>query len=122
MPKFYQRGNIMKVYSSDAIRNVALIGHSGEGKTSLAEAILFNAKAIDRLGRVDDGNSTMDYDAEEINRKISIGLGIGYAEWKGTKLNVLDTPGFFDFVGEVVSALTVADGAVIVTKIGRAHV
>lgn len=106
----------MKVYSSDAIRNVALIGHSGEGKTSLAEAILFNAKAIDRLGRVDDGNSTMDYDAEEINRKISIGLGIGYAEWKGTKLNVLDTPGFFDFVGEVVSALTVADGAVIVTS------
>lgn len=106
----------MKVYSSDAIRNVALIGHSGEGKTSLAEALLFNAKSIDRLGRVDDGNSTMDYDPEEINRKISIGLGVGYAEWKGTKINVLDTPGFFDFVGEVVSALSVADGAIVVTS------
>lgn len=106
----------MKVYSSDAIRNVALIGHSGEGKTSLAEAILFNAKSIDRLGRVDDGNSTMDYDTEEINRKISISLGLGYAEWKNAKLNILDTPGFFDFVGEVIAALNVADGAVIVTS------
>ncbi|NCA67160.1 MAG: elongation factor G [Clostridia bacterium] len=106
----------MKVYSSDAIRNVALIGHGGEGKTSLAEALLFNAKSIDRLGRVDDGNATMDYDTEEINRKISIGLGVGYAEWKGCKINVLDTPGFFDFVGEVISALHVADGAIIVTS------
>ncbi len=106
----------MKVYSSDAIRNVALVGHSGEGKTSLAEAMLFNAKAIDRLGRVDDGNSTMDYDPEEINRKISISLGLGYAEWKDKKINIIDTPGFFDFVGEVVAGLHVADGAVVVTS------
>lgn len=106
----------MKVYNTDAIRNVALIGHGGEGKTSLAEAILFNAKSIDRLGRVDDGNSTMDYDPEEIARKISISLSAGYAEWKNVKINVLDTPGFFDFEGEVVSALHVVEGAVVVTS------
>lgn len=106
----------MSNFTSDSIRNIALIGHGGEGKTSLAEAILFNAKSIDRLGKVDNGNSTMDFDAEEISRKISISLGIGYAEWNNTKINILDTPGFFDFEGEVVSALHVADGAVIVTS------
>ena len=108
----------MSNLTTDRIRNVALVGHSGEGKTSLAEAILFNAKAIDRLGRVDDGNSTMDYDPEEINRKISIGLGIGNAKWQDHKINVLDTPGFFDFEGEVIAAMHVADGAVIVTSAG----
>lgn len=106
----------MKVFETDAIRNVALIGHGGEGKTSLAEAMLFNAKSIDRLGRVDDGNSTMDYDPEEIARKISIGLSAGYAVWKDVKINVLDTPGFFDFEGEVIAALHVAEAAVIVTS------
>lgn len=106
----------MKIYETDAIRNIALIGHGGEGKTSVAEAMLFNAKAIDRLGRVDDGNSTMDYDPEEIARKISISLSAGYAEWKNNKINVLDTPGFFDFEGEVVAALHVVEGAVVVTS------
>ena len=106
----------MSKISTSAIRNVALIGHSGEGKTSLAEAILFNAKSIDRLGKVDNGNSTMDYDPEEISRKISISLGVGYANWKDVKINVIDTPGFFDFEGEVVSALHVADSAVVVTS------
>ncbi len=110
----------MSNLTTDRIRNVALIGHSGEGKTSVAEAMLFNAKAIDRLGRVDDGNSTMDYDPEEINRKISIGLGIGNAKWNDNKINILDTPGFFDFEGEVIAALRVADGAVIVTSAGGA--
>lgn len=105
----------MKVFETNSIRNVALIGHGGEGKTSLAEAMMFNGKTIDRLGRVDDGNSTMDFDNEEISRKISIGLGLGYTIWKNTKINILDTPGSFDFEGEVVSALHVADGAVIVT-------
>ena len=106
----------MKVFETEQIRNVALIGHGGEGKTSVAEAMLFNAKSIDRLGRVDDGNSTMDYDPEEIARKISIGLSAGYAVWKDVKINVLDTPGFFDFEGEVIAALHVTEAAVIVTS------
>lgn len=105
----------MKVFETNQIRNVALIGHGSEGKTSLAEAMMFNGKTIDRLGRVDDGNTTMDFDSEEISRKISIGLGLGYTVWKDTKINILDTPGSFDFEGEVVAALHVADGAVIVT-------
>lgn len=104
----------MKTFTSSQIRNVALLGHSGEGKTSLAEAMLFNSKSIDRLGRVDDGTSTMDYDQEEINRKISISLSVGYAVWNDFKINILDTPGFFDFEGEVVSALHVADSAILV--------
>lgn len=106
----------MKVYDTQAIRNIALIGHGGEGKTSLAEAIMFNAKAIDRLGKVDNGTSTMDFDPEEIARKISIGLAAGYAEWKDCKINLLDTPGFFDFEGEVIASLHVAEAAVIVTS------
>lgn len=105
----------MKTFTSEQIRNLVLLGHSGEGKTSLAEAFLFNAKSIDRLGKVDDGTSVMDNDQEEINRKISIGLAMGYAIWGDHKINILDTPGFFDFEGEVVSALHVADSAVIVT-------
>lgn len=106
----------MSKVTTDMIRNIALIGHSGEGKTSLAEAMLFNAKSIDRLGKVEDGNTTMDFDAEEINRKISISLAVAYANWKGNKINILDCPGFFDFEGEVVSALSVADSAIIVTS------
>lgn len=77
----------MSKVTTDMIRNIALIGHSGEGKTSLAEAMLFNAKSIDRLGKVEDGNTTMDFDAEEINRKISISLAVAYANWKGNKIN-----------------------------------
>jgi elongation factor G len=106
----------MKNFSPNEIRNIALLGHSGEGKTSLAESMLFLAKTIDRLGDVNNGTSTMDYDPEEINRKISISLGVAYAVWKNTKINILDVPGFFDFEGEMVSALHVADAAVIVTS------
>lgn len=106
----------MSKITTDMIRNIALIGHSGEGKTSLAEAMLFAAKSIDRQGKVEDGNTTMDFDAEEINRKISISLSVAYANWNGNKINILDCPGFFDFEGEVVSALSVADSAVIVTS------
>ncbi|MBR6687429.1 MAG: elongation factor G [Clostridia bacterium] len=101
--------------STQNIRNIALIGHAGEGKTTLAEAILFNCKAIDRQGRVDDGNTCCDFDPEEIARKTSISLAVANGEYKGTKLNILDVPGFFDFEGEMVQALTVADGAVVVT-------
>ena len=104
----------MKNYSIDKLRNVALVSHSGAGKTSLAEAMLFVSKGINRLGRVDDGTSSLDYDSEEIKRKISINLSMAPVEWKDHKINVLDTPGYFDFVGDVTASLRVADGAVIV--------
>lgn len=104
----------MKNYSSDRIKNIGLFSHSGAGKTSLAEAMLFTAGAIDRLGKIDDGNTTLDYDPEEIKRKISISLGLAPLEWKDFKINVVDTPGYFDFVGEVKSALRVVDGAILV--------
>ena len=101
--------------SQNDIRNIALIGHSGEGKTSLAEAILYNAGANDGLGRTDAGNSTMDFDPEEIARKISISLSIANCTYKGKKINIIDVPGYFDFESEMLEALTVADAAIIVT-------
>lgn len=105
----------MAVYAKD-IRNVALIGHSGEGKTTLAEAILYNAGAIDRLGKVDDGNSTMDFDQEEVARHISISLSVANCTYKGTKINIIDVPGYFDFECEMLEALSVCDSAIIVTS------
>ncbi len=105
----------MAVFAKD-IRNVALIGHSGEGKTTLAEALLYNAGALDRFGKVDDGNSTMDFDPEEISRRISISLSVANCNYKGTKINVIDVPGYFDFECEMLEALTAADSAVIVTS------
>ncbi len=104
--------------SAERIRNIALIGHGGEGKTSLAEAMLFNMKAIDRLGKVTDGNTCMDFDPEEISKKISISLAVANGTYKGVKINILDVPGFFDFEGEMVQALAVADVAVVVTGAG----
>lgn len=106
----------MAVFSKEKVRNIALIGHGGEGKTSLVEAILYCTKGIDRLGKVDDGNTVSDYDAEEISRKMSISLSSSYAYYKDYKINLLDTPGFFDFEGEMVAALAVADGAIVVTQ------
>lgn len=105
----------MAVYLKDKIRNIAVIGHSGEGKTSLVEAILYKTKAIERLGKVDEGNTTSDYDQEEIARGMSISLSLAYTDHKGYKLNIIDVPGFFDFEGEMISALSVADTAIIVT-------
>lgn len=105
----------MANFSKENIRNIALIGHSGEGKTSLLEAILFKTKVTTRLGKVDDGTSISDYDPEEIARKMSIGLSLAFTEYKGCKINILDVPGFFDFEGEMVSALAVADAAILVT-------
>ena len=102
-------------YITKNIRNIALIGHAGEGKTTLAEAMLFNMNALDRQGRVEDGNTFSDFDPEEIARKTSISLSVGYGEYNGVKINVIDVPGFFDFEGEMIEALSVADGAVIVT-------
>jgi elongation factor G len=104
----------VKKYGTDFLRNVALLGHGGAGKTSLAEAMLFVAKGINRLGRVDDGTTVMDFDPEETRRQISINTSLAPVEWKEHKINVLDTPGYFDFVGDVVAALTVADSALMV--------
>ncbi|MBI2910904.1 MAG: elongation factor G [Chloroflexi bacterium] len=104
----------MKSYTPNQIRNVALIGHGGSGKTTLSEAFLFVSGAINRLGRVDDGNTASDFDAEEIKRHMSINLSMVPAEWRDTKLNVIDTPGYADFIGEVRAALHVADGALMV--------
>jgi elongation factor G len=103
----------MNEYKADRIRNVALIGHSSSGKTSLAEALLFNTGATTRLGRVDDGNTVSDFDPEEQRRKISISTSVVPCEWNDYKINIIDTPGYIDFVGEVKGALRVADVAVI---------
>jgi len=97
----------------ESIRNVVLLSHSGAGKTSAAEAMLFNAGAIKRLGKTDDGTTTSDYEPDEVKRQISINLSILPCQWKDTKINLLDTPGYADFVGEVKAAIRVAEGAVI---------
>ena len=97
-----------------AVRNVALVGHGGSGKTSLAEAILFTSGAISRLGSVDQGTATTDYDPEEIRRKVSIQATLATCRWREHRVNLVDTPGYFDFVGEVVAALRVADAALVV--------
>ncbi|MBI3536142.1 MAG: elongation factor G [Chloroflexi bacterium] len=104
----------MNEYKSDKIRNVVLVGHSSSGKTSLADALLFATGAITRLGKVDDNTSVSDYDPEEQRRKISINTTLIPCEWNGYKINLLDTPGYVDFVGEVKSALRVADCAIVV--------
>ncbi|NLX69730.1 MAG: elongation factor G [Clostridiales bacterium] len=104
----------MNNFVTQNIRNIGIIGHGGEGKTTLTEAMLFNAKAIDRFGRVEDGTTTTDYDPEEIKRNISISAAIAPLEWNKHKINIIDVPGFFDFVGEMVQSLRVVDGAVIV--------
>ena len=104
----------MKKYKVDQIRNLILLGHGGCGKTMLAEAMLFSTKAVDRFGKVDDGTATLDHDPEEVKRKISISTGIAPLEYKDHKVNILDTPGFFDFVGEVKGAIRAADAACIV--------
>jgi elongation factor G len=104
----------MEQYRLEDIRNLVLLSHSGAGKTSLAEAILFAVGAIKRLGKVDDGTTTSDYDPDEIKRQISISLSMLPCEWKKTKINLIDTPGYSDFVGEVKEAMRVSEGAVIV--------
>ena len=101
-------------YSVQNIRNVCLLGHGGSGKTALAESLLYMTGAIDRMGRSVDGNTTCDFDPEEVRRQISISMAVAPLEYKGTKINVLDCPGGFDFAGEVMEALQVADAAIIV--------
>jgi len=101
-------------YAPDKIRNVVLLGHSHDGKTTLSEAMLFASGAIPRLGSPDQQTATMDFEPEEQRRKISINLGVGFAEHNGFKINILDAPGFFDFTGQVLSGLRAAEGAVVV--------
>ena len=104
----------MKIYQADSIRNVAVLGHGGEGKTTLTEAMLFNAGLLDRMGKVDDGSTVSDYDPEETKRHISISTAVAPFEWNNTKDNLIDAPGFFDFYGEVYEAMALADSAIIV--------
>jgi elongation factor G len=104
----------MKKYATGQIRNIALVSHGGAGKTSLAEAILYSTGTINRLGNTSAGNTTTDFDPEEIKRQITINATLAPCEWKNAKLNVIDTPGYFDFIGDVISSLRVADGAIVV--------
>ncbi len=104
----------MKNYNAQSLRNVAIVGHGSEGKTTLTEAIMFNAGLIDRMGKVEDGNTVSDYDAEEIRRGISISASLAPVEHKDVKINFIDAPGYFDFVGEMVQAMHLADSALIV--------
>ena len=103
----------MKEYSTEAIRNVALVSHGGAGKTTLTEAFLFYTGATTRMGKVEDGTTTSDYDDEEIRRGISLYTSVLPVEYKDTKINFLDTPGFLDFIGEVISSLRVADSSIV---------
>ena len=98
------------------IRNVVLLGHSADGKTSLVEAMLYLTKATQRLGKVTDGNTVCDYDAEEIKRGFSLSASVAPVMHKGTKINVIAAPGYLDFAGEVSQALKVAGGALIVVN------
>lgn len=104
----------MKEYKSDKLRNVGIVAHGGSGKTSLTEAMLFNSGAVNRLGRVDDGSATTDFEPEEVKRKVTINTALAPCEWRDHKINFIDTPGYADFVAEVKSALRAVDSTLIV--------
>ena len=121
-PKIAKIGGIyMNVYTTDKIRNVVLLGHGGSGKTSLVEAMAYLSGITSRMGKVSDGNTVSDFGKEEQKRQISISTSVVPIEWEGIKINILDTPGFFDFVGEVEEAVSAADAAIIVVS-GKAGV
>jgi elongation factor G len=106
----------MKVYQTNEIKNIALIGGAKSGKTTLAEAMLFEGGVINRRGSVDDKNSVSDYREIELERQASVFSTVMYSEFAGKKINIIDTPGFDDFIGEVIAALKVADTAVMVVN------
>ena len=104
----------MKVYDAAAIRNVALVGHTGSGKTQLASAILFDTGMVNRFGKVDEGTAPTDYDEEEIARKHTLSASLACAEWNKQKINLIDTPGMGNFLSDARAALQVADAALVV--------
>ena len=104
----------MKVYDAPSIRNVAIVGHSGAGKTQLISALLFDAGAVNRFGRVDDGTTVTDYDEEAIARKHTLACSIAYVEWNKHKINFIDTPGMANFLSDAGAALRVSDSALVV--------
>jgi elongation factor G len=116
--KKYKTGGIlgMNIYTTSKVRNVVLLGHGGCGKTTLVEAMAYVSGLVSRQGKVEDGNTISDYDKEEMKRLFSINTSVVPLEWENTKINILDTPGYFDFVGEVEEAVSVADAAVIVVS------
>ena len=99
----------MKAYNAKDIRNIAIAGHGGRGKTTLAEAMLYTAKATDRLGRVANGTTVLDFDAEEKKRKATVSTAVAAIEWNGAKINIIDTPGLFDFAGGMSEGIRAAD-------------
>src|SRR5919201_4673898 len=103
----------MKEYAPAQLRNVGLFSHGGAGKTTLVEALLFRAGAITRMGSIEDGNTTTDFDPEELKRQMSVSLAVAPLDWQGTKINLLDSPGYADFYGEVAEATRIVDGALI---------
>ena len=111
----------MKTYNAKDIRNIAIAGHGSRGKTTLAEAMLFLAGATDRMGRVADGNTVLDFDAEEKRRKTSVSTAVAPIEWKGCKINIIDTPGLFDFAGGMSEGIRAAECALIVTAAGSGY-
>ena len=102
------------MYTVNSIRNICLLGHSGSGKTALAESLLYMTGAIDRMGKNADGNTVCDFDPEEVRRNISISTAVAPVEYNNHKINILDTPGGFDFSGAVMEALRAADAAILV--------
>ena len=111
----------MKEYSTDKIRNIVLASHSGAGKTILCEALLHFTGATTRMGKIEDGTTTSDFDEEEIRRKISLYTSVIPVEYKDTKFNFLDTPGYTDFIGEVISSMRVAEGVIVMVDAVIAH-
>src|SRR5512146_3551516 len=104
----------MKVYDAAAIRNVAVVGHGGCGKTQLVSAMLFAAGAVNRLGKVDEGTTVTDFDEEEIARKHTLSASLAYAEWNKHKINLVDTPGFGNCLSDSLAAMRVSDAALVV--------
>src|SRR3712207_3651989 len=106
----------MREYQGSEIRNIAVVGHGASGKTSVVDALAFVSGASKRHGMVKEGTSLTDHTQEEIDRKYSINLGCAFAEWQGTKINLIDTPGFSDFQGDAIAGLAAADGALVVVS------
>ena len=106
----------MKVFHTDQIRNIGLCGHGGAGKTLLADALLYDLKVINRIGSIEQGTTTSDYNADEISRQISINTSLMHGTWKDHKINIVDTPGYADFFGEVVGSMRILDSVFLVVS------